>query len=202
MIELKWLYEGDYATCLAEQFACVSRVKDGNSGIILGAEHSPCITLGRRNKDWIPGPMCKIPVHSIQRGGLATYHGPGQATIYPIIPIFDYKLGVRRWAELIEESTIEALGHVGVSAYTRSKCPGVYASQGKIASIGFHVMEGISMHGVSVIVSHQLSGFQHIDPCGIPNQPLTSIENEKGDKTDVKAFGELLMKQIKMRLQA
>ena len=58
------------------------------------------------------------------------------------------------------------------------------------------------MHGVSVIVKHELSGFQHIDPCGIPNQLLSSIEQEKGDEIEVKTYGEILMNEIKKRLQA
>ena len=201
-MEVRWLSDGDYAACLTEQFDSVSKVKEGHPGIILGTEHSPCITLGRRNKEWNPGPGCSLPAHPIQRGGLATYHGPGQATVYPIISIAAYQLGVRRWAGLIEEATIETLRQVGVKAHLRPKCPGVYASKGKIASIGFHILDGVSMHGVSVIVKHELSGFQHIDPCGVPNQLLSSIEHEKGDEIEVKAYGEMLMNEIKKRLQA
>ena len=201
MIDLKWLPTADYEQILATQFEAVDNVRAGHSGIILGTEHQPCITLGRRNKDWSPPPTCNIPSHSIRRGGLATYHGPGQATIYPIIKLETYGLGIRRWADLIEQATISALQSVGVEAYRRPKCPGVYAAKGKIASIGFHVLEGVSMHGVSVLVKQEITGFQHIDPCGIPNQPLSSIEQEMGLSVEVKTFGEILMTEIKKRLQ-
>lgn len=200
-MKTQWLPSADYAQILAAQFEAVEAVRNGHAGIILGTEHQPCITLGRRNKDWSPAPTCQIPHYSILRGGLATYHGPGQATIYPIIKLEQYGLGIRRWADLIEQATISTLNELNVDAHIRPNCPGVYSSKGKIASIGFHILEGVSMHGVSVLVKQEHAGFQHIDPCGVPNQALSSIENERGQATEVKAFGVRLIEEIKKRLQ-
>lgn len=179
MIRTAFLKNLDYPTSLKVQLDAVEAIEAGGTEIVYGIEHAPCITLGRRSRGLSEDlKKTHIPIYPILRGGLATYHGPEQLTVYPIIKIDSYGLGVRRWVELLEKVTISLFRRYGVQAQTKEGYPGVWTANGKIASIGLQIRNGISMHGLSINTKAQFEGFHLINPCGIENISLSSLETE------------------------
>lgn len=147
-------------------------------GFLLLLEHPPVFTLGR-NADprnvLDPG---GIPVRRIDRGGDVTYHGPGQLVGYPLVDI--RRLGVRSFVRSLEESILELLDGFRIPASRRKGIVGVWASRGKIASIGVRVSRGVSMHGFALNVCNDLEPFLRIHPCGQPGCAMTSMSLELG----------------------
>ncbi|HEX8489457.1 MAG TPA: lipoyl(octanoyl) transferase LipB, partial [Chthoniobacterales bacterium] len=149
---------------------------------LLLLEHEPVYTIGRtpdqsslRGENSLPHPLFPI-----NRGGQATYHGPGQLIGYPIIDLRRYGQDLHRYLRWLEELLIETLGGVGIAATTRPGLTGVWVEDRKIASIGVGVRHWITMHGFALNVCGDLTPFDHIVPCGITNVTMTSIERETG----------------------
>jgi lipoyl(octanoyl) transferase len=143
-------------------------------------EHEPVYTIGRtpdqsslRGETHLPHPLFPI-----NRGGQATYHGPGQLIGYPIIDLRQYGQDLHRYLRWLEELLIETLAEVGIAAATRQGLTGVWVEDRKIASIGVGVRHWITMHGFALNVCGDLTPFNHIVPCGIANVAMTSIEKE------------------------
>lgn len=201
MIQTKWLEQGEYSSILKLQYESVETVRQNGIDIILATEHQPCITLGRRCESSLPTRFRDIPHYHVKRGGLATYHGPGQLTVYPIIQLARFKLGIKRWVNIIERIIQKSLRDQEILSHTRKNYPGVYTENGKIASIGLHVVDGISMHGFSIMVHNELVGFQTIEPCGVANQAISSIEQELGFRIDMPSFALMVLENTKNTLQ-
>ena len=121
----------------------------------------------------------------INRGGQATYHGPGQLIGYPIIDLRRCGQDLHRYLRWLEALLIETLAEVGIAATTRPGLTGVWVEDRKIASIGVGVRHWITMHGFALNVCGDLSPFEHIVPCGIANVTMTSIERETGTDRSV-----------------
>jgi lipoyl(octanoyl) transferase len=145
-------------------------------------EHDPVYTIGRtpdqtslRGAGHLPHPLFPI-----NRGGQATYHGPGQLIGYPIVDLRRCGQDLHRYLRWLEENLIETLAHYEISAVWREGLTGVWVEKRKIASIGVGVRHWITMHGVALNVGGDLSPFRHIVPCGITNVEMTSIEHETG----------------------
>ncbi|HEY0369982.1 MAG TPA: lipoyl(octanoyl) transferase LipB [Chthoniobacterales bacterium] len=180
----RWLGRIGYAEALALQEDVVARKRADHSlgDELLLLEHEPVYTIGRtpdqsslRDASQLPHPLFPI-----NRGGQATYHGPGQLVGYPIIDLRRYVQDLHRYLRWIEETLIELLDSLGVPAQTRAGLTGVWVEDRKIASIGVGVKHWITMHGFALNVCGDLSAFDHITPCGIVNVTMTSIEKESG----------------------
>jgi lipoyl(octanoyl) transferase len=117
---------------------------------------------------------------AINRGGQATYHGPGQLMGYPIIDLRRCGQDLHRYLRWLEQLLIELLVDYRIAASRRESLTGVWVGQRKIASIGVGVRHWITMHGFALNVCGDLSPFDHIIPCGINNVAMTSIEKETG----------------------
>jgi lipoyl(octanoyl) transferase len=152
-------------------------------GFLLLLQHPPVITLGRNGDPANVLDPHGIPVRRIDRGGDATYHGPGQLVGYPIVDI--RRLGVRRFVRSLEDSIVRVLKGLGVEGGRRDRCVGVWAAGGKIASIGVRVTRGVSMHGFALNVSNDLAPFSYIHPCGVPDCAMTSVSRELGREVAV-----------------
>jgi len=120
------------------------------------------------------------PLFAINRGGQATYHGPGQLMGYPIIDLRRCGQDLHRYLRWVEQLLIELLVDYGITASRRESMTGVWVGQRKIASIGVGVRHWITMHGFALNVCGDLSSFNHIIPCGINNVAMTSMEEEIG----------------------
>jgi lipoyl(octanoyl) transferase len=115
---------------------------------------------------------------SINRGGQATYHGPGQLMGYPIINLRRCGQDLHKYLRWLEQLLIDLLAHYDIAARRRESLTGVWVENRKIASIGIGVRHWITMHGFALNVCGDLSPFDHIVPCGINNVAITSMEKE------------------------
>jgi len=155
--------------------------------VLLTLEHPPVYTRGRRSR---PGelPMGEewyaaqgIDVVETDRGGLVTYHGPGQLVGYPIVRVDD----VVGYVRTLESAVVRALvGEGVVQARSRPReghrYTGVWVEDRKIASIGVHLSRGVSTHGFAVNVENDLQPFSWIVPCGLDGVSMTSLLRETG----------------------
>ncbi len=155
---------------------------------VLGFEYYPVITLGKRaslEKDVDTSSREQLKskgfeVAETDRGGQATIHSPGQLVIYPIVPIQKLQIPVRRFIEILENSTIHWLAKFKVSAYSRrDQESGVFTEKGKIAFIGIRVEKGITRHGISINLSNDLNLFSEISACGMKGRALDSLFENK-----------------------
>ena len=168
----------DYLSVLAKQHHFHEQIQHHNGKeMVLTGTHTACITLGKRGGE--VDPSLNLPVHKIGRGGLATWHGPGQLVVYPIIDIKQRRIGARNWVRLLEQITIDWLQCWGVSAIIRENCPGVWIDSpegfSKIASIGLELKGGISTHGLSINLALPDSAFNGIAACGFANVRTTDL---------------------------
>jgi lipoyl(octanoyl) transferase len=170
---------------------------------LLLLEHRPVYTRGRRTKaeelpmgdEWYE--TQGIEVLDTDRGGLVTYHGPGQLVAYPIVDLAPMGGDVHAYVRGLEKVMIGALAEHGVGAqtiegltgvWTDGPAPGPADAAEKIGSIGVHVSKGITTHGLAVNVDNDLQPFEWVIPCGIQGVAMTSIAKEGGREASVPAF--------------
>ncbi len=177
--------------------------------VLLLLEHPPVYTRGRRSRpeelpmgvEWYEAQG--IEVHDTDRGGLVTYHSPGQLVAYPIVHLGAYGDDVHRYVRGLERVTIAALGETGVPAQTIEGLTGVWTEgeppptlshrpARKIGSIGLHVSRGVTTHGLAINVNNDLQPFQWVVPCGIEGVAMTSVARELGGEQNLFGFGEIL----------
>jgi lipoyl(octanoyl) transferase len=183
-LSIHWLGRVAFADALTMQEDLVAKKRANHSlgDELFLLEHEPVYTIGRtpdqsslRGSAHLPHPLFPI-----NRGGQATYHGPGQLVGYPIIDLRRCGQDLHRYLRWIEALLIETLSSFGVSAQTRAGLTGVWIDDRKIASIGVGVRHWITMHGFALNVCGDLAPFDQIVPCGIANVTMTSIEKETG----------------------
>ncbi|MEK7296740.1 MAG: lipoyl(octanoyl) transferase LipB [Planctomycetota bacterium] len=153
-------------------------------------QHPPTFTYGRRykeanlitNKDFYQGNG--IAVYKTDRGGLATYHGPGQVVGYSIIKMGDYTKDYYHYLRMLEEVMLRTLLGFGIGAERRAGYTGVWVDNAKIGFIGVRLAQGFTMHGFSLNVNNDLSPFASITPCGIQGIRVTSMRELLGVAVD------------------
>ena len=154
-------------------------------------EHPPCITFGRaaHREHILATPReleaAGVEVHTTDRGGDVTYHGPGQVVLYAIVDLAGYGKDVHAHARRLEQVLIDVLASFGVEAGRQPEYPGVWTAEGKIGAIGVKVKRWVTLHGVSLNVSPDMSHFGLIVPCGIGDQGVTSLTQLLGHKVEV-----------------
>ncbi len=150
---------------------------------VLLLEHEPVFTIGRtqdktslRTAETLPHPVIET-----NRGGQATYHGPGQLVGYLILDLNVLGRDLHAYLRRLEDLLIELCTSFGVQAGSRDGLTGVWVAERKLASIGVGVRRWITMHGFALNVTREsLTGFDPIVPCGIPNVTMTCLEAEAG----------------------
>lgn len=193
-IAIRWLGRLAYADALAMQEDIVAQ-KIGDPSLpdqLLLLEHEPVFTIGRtpdqsslRKLEALP-----YPVHVTNRGGQATYHGPGQLVGYPIVDLRPRGQDLHRYLRVLEDVVIETCAAFGVVAGRSEGLTGAWVAGRKIASIGVGVRKWVAMHGFALNVCGLLDGFQHITPCGIGGVEMTSLEREARKPVSVEAAAE------------
>jgi lipoyl(octanoyl) transferase len=169
------------------------RLSSKISDTLLFVEHFPVITLGKRgNANNITA--CEstlgdngVEVHRISRGGDVTYHGDGQLVGYLIFDVRNHGRGIKDFVYMIEETVIRLLKDVyGIgSVRGEKKYTGIWIGDRKIAAFGIFVSHWITMHGFSFNVNPDMSHFKWINPCGITDKGVTSLEMETGRKIGI-----------------
>ena len=167
---------------------------------LLLLEHEHVITLGKRLKS-IDLRLPKIPAYKIERGGEATYHGPGQLVGYTIIDLEELRIDVWEYVRSIEEILIRTIKEFGLNGYRVKKYPGVWVNGRKIASIGLALSHWITYHGFALNVNTDLRYFKLIKPCGLNPEMMTSIQRELGRKVDLEEVKRLVIKNFKEVLE-
>lgn len=168
-------------------------------------EHDPVITVSRRRgsgqnllADADELARLGIDVQETDRGGDITYHGPGQLVAYPIIRLADHGLNVGRYMRLLEQVVIDTLAAFEIGAQRIEGCTGVWVREcpmsdvqcsmsdthdmAKIAALGVRVRRNVTMHGLAINVTTDLSHFETIIPCGLANRNVTSVKQLMGDQ--------------------
>jgi lipoate-protein ligase B len=182
-----------YRDAWAIQEQVHARVLAGEEERILLVEHSPVVTFGRRpgvDRHLIASAdrLAAMGVEVVQsdRGGDITFHGPGQLVAYPIIRLNAHRLSVGGYVRALEMAVIAALAETGVLARKDPDAIGVWVDQqgpAKICALGVRIRRGISLHGIALNVTTDLSYFDLIIPCGLIGRGVTSLQRVLGPQT-------------------
>ena len=206
MFTSRWLGRISYSGALALQEQLVAERVCGieHSGMLLLLEHEPVYTIGRTPDQSSLRDAARLPhpVVQINRGGQATYHGPGQLVGYPILDLGARGRDLHRYLRALEEILVEVCAAFGVVAHRREKLTGVWVGERKIASIGVGIRSWIAMHGFALNVSGDLSPFTQITPCGIAGVEMTSLAHEAGREMDVRAVADHVAEIFENRIDA
>jgi lipoyl(octanoyl) transferase len=175
-----------YAEALEVQRELRRRRAEGelDHDVLLLTEHPPVVTLGRGTRPTsLPYPAALlqqrgVEVFEVERGGDVTFHGPGQLVGYPIVDLSGHRRDLHWYLRRLEDSLISAVERLGVPAGRNPGLTGVWTAGRKIASIGIHVKQWVTLHGFALNVTTDLSWFDLIVPCGIEQVVMTSLAEE------------------------
>ncbi len=166
-------------------------------------EHPPVITKGKRTAEGdilLPEKLLKkqgIGIFEIDRGGEATYHGPGQIVGYLIFNLYEKQRQLKQFVANVEEIFIRLLkNEYGITADRDLKHRGVWVGDNKITAIGISIHKAVTMHGFAFNVNTNLDHFNWIIPCGITDRGVTSIEKLTGRKEDMNKLKKLTAKYL------
>ena len=170
----------DYEKSWAMQREIHQSVVEGATNTLVLIEHPSVYTAGRRT-DLLERPQDGTPVIDVDRGGRITWHGPGQLVGYPIVRL-EKKNELVGFVRNLEEAIIETLAEFGITGISIAGKTGVWIKdekgERKICAIGIRVAKGVTMHGFALNVSPDLSHFNQIVPCGMPEAETTSMQRE------------------------
>jgi lipoate-protein ligase B len=189
-----------YAQALEWQKSLVEQRRKGEiEDRLILLEHPPVFTFGRRDasKDLLVSEAWLrkngMEVYKTDRGGLVTYHGPGQAVGYLIFKLKD-SIPLLVWK--IEEALLRLLGHFQLECERDPEHPGIWIENRKIAAVGLHISKGITMHGFALNVTCDLRPFSYINPCGIKDREVTSMEKELGWRPSMRDVKHTLLEKF------
>lgn len=177
---------------------------------LLVVEHDPVITVGRGTKGEVlaagrgaDAAAPATPVIAVERGGQATWHGPGQIVVYPIVKLRDDCHDLHGWMRALEEATIRAVGEFGLGAGRRPGATGVWIDgERKLCSIGVAANRWVTWHGLALNHEPDLSQFAAINPCGFDAAVMTSLRRELGEECpDRRAVVEALIGRLHAELE-
>lgn len=185
--EPRWLGRVDYLKALLLQRRLRARVlADPARAALLLCSHPPVVTLGRRadHADLRVAPTelrrQGVRVYRIERGGRATYHGPGQLVGYPVLSLPALGLSPSALVRALARGLASLLSRLGIEARWDDAAPGLWTPRGKIAAFGMHTHRGVTLHGFAL---NLLSDPRHealVDPCGLGARGITSVQAELG----------------------
>ena len=193
----------EYRRARQLQTELVNAVHDGvRPNILLLLEHPHVYTRGRLSRPehirLTPRQLAEqgIDVVETDRGGLVTYHGPGQLVAYPIVNLRNWG-GPLKYVRTLEQVIINSLADFGIEAGVEPGLTGVWVRDAKIAAIGVKISRGIAHHGFAINVNPDLSKFDQIVPCGIADREVTSVAQLLGPATpDMSAMGQSVARRF------
>ena len=203
-IEIVQLGSVPYADALELQRELQSARLAGEIGdVALLLEHPDVITFGRRTPPSVTSARDALiargyDVHETNRGGDATYHGPGQLVGYLIVDLAERVRDVHLYLRTLESVVIEAAADLGVSATRSDGCSGVWTSPAhKLASLGVGVRRWVTLHGFALNVSCDLARFDAIVPCGLASIEMVSLSSVLGRTVTMSAARERVTAQLR-----
>ena len=193
-----------YDDCRALQLELVEKkvAKEEPKDVVLMVEHEPVVTVGRRgdlgglkvSEDILR--RMGIALRAVERGGLLTYHGPGQLVVYPIVNLRLNGLNVMEYVNGLEEVMIRTLARFGLKGCRNPMNRGVWVGGRKIGSLGIAVRSGIAFHGLALNVDMDLRPFGLMEPCGLKGVEMTSMAVELGKGVDIGAVKRGIVKDL------
>ena len=190
----------DYSAGLLLQENQIAAILDGSGhDTIFLLEHQPVYTIGRlRDQSSLRDPAAlPYPLYETNRGGQATYHGPGQLVGYPILDLTLRGKDLHEHLRKLEDALIRACHHFGVQASRRDGLTGVWVENRKLASIGVGVRKWISMHGFAInITAQSLPPFFAITPCGIDGVRMSCLADEAGREITVFEAAQVIAQEL------
>lgn len=210
-VSVRDLGQMPYAKAFALQQQLVGERKRGEiADQLLFVEHPHVVTMGRnaRSENLLASQelleRAGIELHSTDRGGDVTYHGPGQVVGYPIFDLREWKRDVVAYVRALEEVLIGALAEFGIVGGRMVGATGVWVGDAKVAAIGVHISRWVTSHGVALNVETDLDYFRYIVPCGL-TKPVTSLRvlgcdasREQVIDALARGFGKTFERSLKM----
>jgi lipoyl(octanoyl) transferase len=177
--------------------------------VLVLLEHEPVVPLGPRTDATAEVPdrdalaARGIEVAETGRGGRATYHGPGQLVVYPIVDLTRLGRDLRAYVAILQDAVVATLAALGVEATARDgrEFVGVWVGERKIASIGVQVSGWITSHGLALNLTEEaVAPFGLFTPCGLEALEVTSVERETGRAPDLDEVADRLAAELAERL--
>lgn len=199
-----------YPEALERQQRLVELVASGaHPSCLVVTTHPPVVTVGRRTQE---GDLTTWSgaVIQVTRGGRATYHGPSQIVIYPILRFVSFSpaLDLLQVLDGLQSSVVTALQELGIEATQPKPSPegdrtGVWIGDQKIASVGIAVRKWVSFHGLAFNFSHDPEAFRGLLPCGFSPQTMTDLESEQNQRgqalPDRRDFQQRILRELQAR---
>jgi len=175
--------------------------------VLLVCEHDPVVTTGRGSRGEAAR-EARFPRFAVERGGQATYHGPGQIVAYPIVALAPERRDLHAWMRALEDAVVATLADAGLRAGRVPGATGVWVGDGvaeapaagraaapatappgahKLCSIGVAARRWVTYHGLALNHDPDLSHFGVIDPCGFDARVMTSMRAELGTRCPPRA---------------
>jgi len=194
-LEIRRMGLTDFTECWELQKSLQRQLIDGTGReTLLLCSHPPIITLGRSTKpEHLPISLAELQhrglkIFEIERGGSVTYHGPEQLVAYPIINLSSKRKDVGWYMRQLEEVIIRTAVHLDIQAERVPNMTGVWVKgpkgPQKLAFIGVRISRWVTLHGLSINLSPCAEPFSLINPCGLGNILITSLEELCGRKVD------------------
>lgn len=175
-----------------QQELLAARVEGRVGDLLLFTEHDAVVTLGRKSQRSDVADV-RVPIVEIERGGEATFHGPGQLVGYPILLLDEDRRDLHRYLRDLEEVLIRALADFGVEGGRVSGFTGVWIGAKKVASIGVAVRRWVTWHGFALDVDVDLAQFRTFAPCGLDASVMTNLAEH--------VRGPLAMRDVETRVE-
>lgn len=181
-LEVRWLGRRSYEEVWALQKELVDAIGAGEApDTLLLAEHDPVVTLGRKREAASNVlPANAFPVFQVERGGDATYHGPGQLMGYPLLQLREGERDLHAYLRGLEGWLMAVLADFGLEASREAGLTGVWVGDRKLASLGVAVRRWVTYHGFGLNVSSDLSHFGLLNPCGLSAEVMASVASMTG----------------------
>ena len=195
VLEVRRLGRTPYADAHALQQELVTRrVEDSVGDLLLLTEHEPVITVGRGTPAEEQRSLAAtgIPVVEVERGGEATYHGPGQLVAYPILKLSEDKRDLHRYLRDLEEAVIGVLSELAIEGTRRPGLTGVWIGERKVCSIGVAVRRWVTWHGLALNLHTDLTPFRRFHPCGLSPDVMTRVADH-AELPPTNLLGEVLL---------
>lgn len=187
--EIRYKEAWDYQEILFKELLDAKRNQNLPNNYLLFCEHLPVFTLGKSGseenllmkKDFLE--KQNIEFFKINRGGDITFHGPGQIVGYPILDLEQFGMGVKQYIHALEEVIIKTLSDYQIKSERLEGVIGVWVdtdkpSARKICAIGVKASRYVSMHGFAFNINTDLNFYSYINPCGITDKTVTSMQAE------------------------
>jgi lipoate-protein ligase B len=195
LLEVRRLGRTRYEDAHALQVELLERRLAGSlRDVLLLTEHEPVVTCGRGTpaQELALLRSLGLPVVEVERGGEATYHGPGQLVAYPILQLSADRRDLHRYLRDLEEVVLAVLGEFELRGSRRPGLTGVWIGAEKVCSIGVAVRRWVTWHGIALNLHVDLAPFRRFRPCGLDPGVMTRIADHV-DLPPTNLLGEVLL---------